>query len=92
MTLEQFMRATAATPGPDLRRAIVLALAVEPARTPAARQRFYERVVRLVTTGDAPAAQDPRDARYDTALGTPARPGSHSRAARSQPDLLAAAS
>jgi hypothetical protein len=86
MTLEQFLRTTAATPGPDLRRAIVRALAIEPARTPGARRRFYTRVVRLVAAAPQPAAD------YGTALGTPGRPDSHSSDARSQPALLAAAS
>jgi len=91
MTLDQFIQATAATPGPDLRRAIVLALATEPARTLEARQRFYERVVRLVGA-DAQAARHRHEAGYGTTLGAPARPGSHSSEGRSQPALLAAAS
>jgi len=90
MTLEQFLRATSATPGPDLRRAIVLALAIEPARTPEARQRFYARVVRMAAAGPEAAPRSAAD--YGTARGTPGRPGSHSSDARSQPALLAAAS
>lgn len=46
MTLHDFLDATAATPAPVLRRAMVAALATEPARTPNARHRFYARVAR----------------------------------------------
>jgi len=92
MTLDDFLRATVAVPEPDLRRAIVLALAVEPARTPEARARFYERAIGLLMTPTrtmpvAPAASD-----YATVLGTPRRPGSQSSEARSHPARLAAAS
>ena len=45
MTLEQFLKATAAVPAPALRSAMTLALSVEPARTPDAYRRFYRRVV-----------------------------------------------
>ena len=45
MTLEQFLNATADVPNPVLRSAMVVALSVEPARTPAAYRRFYDRVV-----------------------------------------------
>lgn len=92
MTLDDFMRVTAAIPGPDLRRAIVLALAAEPARTPEARQRFYERVVRLLSAHVPTAQAAAGTAGYDTTLGTPGRPGSHSSDARSHPARLAAAS
>jgi hypothetical protein len=45
MTLEQFLTATASVPEPTLRSAMVVALSVEPARTPDAYRRFYDRVV-----------------------------------------------
>jgi len=45
MTLEQFLTATASVPEPVLRSAMVVALSVEPARTPEAYRRFYDRVV-----------------------------------------------
>ena len=46
MTLHDFLDATATTPAPVLRRAMVAALAAEPARTPDACHRFYARVAR----------------------------------------------
>ena len=46
MTLDQFLAMTAAVPELTLRSAMTAALAVEPARTPAAYRRFYTRVVR----------------------------------------------
>jgi hypothetical protein len=45
MTLDQFLAITAAVPETALRSAMTTALAVEPARTPAAYRRFYTRVV-----------------------------------------------
>ncbi len=45
MTLQEFLDATADVPEPVLRAAMTTALAVEPARTPAARRRFYTRVI-----------------------------------------------
>jgi hypothetical protein len=45
MTLNEFLAATAAVPEAVLRSAMVAALAVESARTPAAYRRFYSRVV-----------------------------------------------
>jgi hypothetical protein len=45
MTLEQFLTATASVPEPVLRSAMVVALGVEPARSPDAYRRFYDRVV-----------------------------------------------
>jgi hypothetical protein len=45
MTLETFLDATAGVPDAVLRPAMVTALAVEPARTPEACRRFYDRVV-----------------------------------------------
>jgi hypothetical protein len=45
MTLEQFLNATAGVPDPVLRSAMTVALSVEPARTPEAYRRFYDRVV-----------------------------------------------
>jgi hypothetical protein len=46
MTLQDFLDATADVPDAILRRAMVAALGVEPARTSAACRRFYDRVVR----------------------------------------------
>lgn len=45
MTLEQFLKATAAVPEPVLRSAMTKALSVEPPRTPDAYRRFYRRVL-----------------------------------------------
>jgi hypothetical protein len=45
MTLREFLDATAGVPEPALRAAMTTALAVEPARTPGAYHRFYDRVV-----------------------------------------------
>ena len=45
MTLEQFLNSTADVPEPMLRSAMVVALSVEPVRTPEAYRRFYDRVV-----------------------------------------------
>ena len=44
MTLEQFLNATAGVPEPVLRSAMVAALSIEPARSPEAYHRFYDRV------------------------------------------------
>ena len=46
MTLQKFLEVTEGIPDTVLRRAMVAALSVEPARTPAAYRRFYDRVVR----------------------------------------------
>jgi hypothetical protein len=46
MTLQEFLDATEGIPDTVLRRAMVAALSVEPARTPEAYRRFYDRVVR----------------------------------------------
>ena len=46
MTLDEFLAITGAVPETALRSAMTAALAVEPARTPAAYRRFYTRVVR----------------------------------------------
>ncbi len=45
MTLREFLFATASTPPQRLRRAMVSALGVEPARVPEAYPRFYTRVL-----------------------------------------------
>jgi hypothetical protein len=45
MTLQEFLDATSTVPEPVLRSAMTVALAIEPARTPGAYQRFYRRVV-----------------------------------------------
>jgi hypothetical protein len=58
MTLQEFLDTTADVPDALLRPAMVAALAVEPARTPEACRRFYDRVVRelhldaVAETGD----------------------------------------
>jgi hypothetical protein len=46
MTLQEFLEVTEGIPDTVLRRAMVAALSIEPARTPAACRRFYDRVVR----------------------------------------------
>jgi hypothetical protein len=46
MTLQEFLEVTEGIPDTVLRRAMVAALSIEPARTPAAYRRFYDRVVR----------------------------------------------
>ena len=46
MTLQTFLDVTADVPEAMLRPAMVAALADEPARTPEACRRFYDRVVR----------------------------------------------
>ena len=56
MTLKEFLRAADAVPGPELRRAMVRALAAEPARTAAARRRFYARVVDQLALVEARSA------------------------------------
>jgi hypothetical protein len=45
MTLEQFLNVTAEVPEPVLRSAMVVALSMEPARTPETYRRFYDRVI-----------------------------------------------
>jgi hypothetical protein len=45
MTLKEFLRMTSGVPEPVLRVAMTAALLVEPARTPDAYQRFYNRIV-----------------------------------------------
>jgi len=45
MTLKDFLKATSNIPDLDLRRAMTAALSVEPARTPDAYRRFYDRVL-----------------------------------------------
>ena len=45
MTLREFLLATASTPPRRLRRAMVSALSVEPARVPEVYPRFYARVL-----------------------------------------------
>jgi hypothetical protein len=61
MTLNEFLTATESIPAAALRSAMVAALAVEPARTPEAYNRFYDRVlVRLglsAADSDEPAAR-----------------------------------
>ena len=46
MTLQTFLEVTADVPESMLRPAMVAALAAEPARTPEACRRFYDRVLR----------------------------------------------
>src|SRR5215213_6548879 len=57
MTLKQFLDATAGVPEPILRSAMVVALAVEPARTPEAYRRFYDRVVDGLRLDNVPPAE-----------------------------------
>ncbi len=66
MTLQHFLDATANVPETALRQAMVAALAIEPARTPEARGRFYDRVTRglhLDVPDDTspPRPRDPAD-------------------------------
>jgi hypothetical protein len=51
MTLQNFLDVTADVPDAMLRPAMVAALAAEPARTPEAYRRFYDRVVRELRLG-----------------------------------------
>jgi hypothetical protein len=51
MTLQTFLDVTADVPEAMLRPAMVAALASEPARTPEAYRRFYDRVVRELSLG-----------------------------------------
>ena len=55
MTVHDFLDLTAHVPALVLRRALVQALATEPARTPEARRRLYAQVTEHlgVTTGGA---------------------------------------
>ena len=62
MTLEQFLNATSNVPEPVLRSAMVTALAVEPARTPEACRRFYDRVLHELALG-AEASDNERERR-----------------------------
>ncbi len=45
MSLKDFLQATSDVPEPVLRQAMTAALLVEPARTPDAYQRFYNRII-----------------------------------------------
>ena len=56
MTLKEFLSATSAVPAPLLRRAMVAALSVEPARTRDAYRRFYSRVLRELNLANEEAA------------------------------------
>ena len=57
MNLKEFLDATAGVPEPILRSAMVVALAVEPARTPAAYRRFYDRVVKGLRLDTVPSEE-----------------------------------
>jgi len=48
MTLQEFLDVTADVPDARLRPAMVAALSIEPARSPGACRRFYDRVVRVL--------------------------------------------
>ena len=63
MTVHDFLEATATSPAPVLRRALVQALATEPARTPEARRRLYARVTEHlgVATGGAVSSSGETD-------------------------------
>lgn len=56
MTLKEFLSATSAVPSPLLRRAMIAALSVEPARTPDAYRRFYSRVLHELNLANEEAA------------------------------------
>jgi hypothetical protein len=56
MTLDDFLTATAHVPEPVLRMAMTRALAIEPARAPAAYQRFYGRVIAFLRESGVPPA------------------------------------
>jgi hypothetical protein len=56
MTLQTFLEVTADVPEAMLRPAMVAALAAEPARTPEAYRRFYDRVVRELSLEAIPDA------------------------------------
>ena len=58
MTLQQFLSLTSATPPAAVRHAMVVALAIEPARTPDARARFYCRVVLALGLAAEPRCSD----------------------------------
>ena len=59
MTLDKFLDVTSDVPEAALRSAMVTALAVEPARTPEACRRFYNRVVHdLRRDADAGSAEE----------------------------------
>lgn len=64
MTLQTFLDVTADVPESMLRPAMVAALADEPARTPEACRRFYDRVVRELSL----------DAIHDTSPAAPVLP------------------
>ena len=59
MTLRTFLDVTADVPEAMLRPAMVAALAAEPARTPEACRRFYDRVVRELSLEALPDASPP---------------------------------
>jgi len=59
MTLQDFLDVTADVPDAMLRPAMVAALAAEPARTPEACRRFYDRVVRELSLEALPDASSP---------------------------------
>ena len=56
MTLDDFLAATEGIPAIALRSVMVTALAVEPARTPDAYQRFYDRVLEALGRSPEPVA------------------------------------
>lgn len=58
MTLQQFLSLTSATPPAVVRHAMVVALAIEPARTRDARARFYCRVVLALGLATEPRCSD----------------------------------
>ena len=66
MTLKEFLTATSAVPPPALRRAMAVALRVEPARTPDTYRRLYRRVIEVL--GLEPSDADGRPCNDRVAL------------------------
>ncbi len=62
LTLQQFLRLTSATPPAAVRHAMVVALAIEPARTRDTYARFYCRVVLTLGLATEPGCSDTRAA------------------------------
>ena len=62
MTLDDFLSATSDVPVPILRKAMIVALSVESARTPDACRRFYTRVVDELGLEESGDDEDDEDA------------------------------
>ena len=65
MTLHEYLEATTGVPTGALRRAMVRALAAEPARTPGAQHRFYARVLEQLAVAGVCRDAQARDATED---------------------------